>query len=234
VPQSKPEQLEPNAPANVPQPSVSPAPPQQQQQQQQQQNVPQPDPTMQSNAQAQGGFQQQPQQHNPPSVSNSDLQLPEGMDLDTADLQFPSAGATPAPSGTPGQNQTPGDTTGFSMPQTNVAPTEAAASGVQQQQPAQPQAQQNPAAIPNLGTQPGSTAASTGPQGTPAGGMGDLQDTSMFNDTFGDLAGDFGNDAGDGMIDFNVDSAFGDALHGMDTPGDGDMFGAGGGEGNGS
>jgi hypothetical protein len=64
--------------------------------------------------------------------------------------------------------------------------------------------------------------------------MGDLQDTSMFNDTFGDLAGDFGNDAGDGMIDFNVDSAFGDALHGMDTPGDGDMFGAGGGEGNGS
>jgi hypothetical protein len=120
------------------------------------------------------------------------------------------------------------------MSQTNTQPTETATSGVQQQQPAQQQAQQGSAAVPNLGTQPGSTAASTGPQGTPAGGMGDLQDTSMFNDTFGDLAGDFGNDAGDGMIDFNVDSAFGDALHGMDTPGDGDMFGTGGGEGNGS
>jgi hypothetical protein len=233
VPESKAEQLEPTVPANVPQPNVSPAPPQQQQDQQsQQQNVLQPDATMPSNTQAQGAFQQ-PQQHNPPSVSNSDLQLPEGMDLDTTDLQFPSAGVTPAQSGTPGQNQTPGETTGFSMPQNNTAPSEATASGVQQQ-PAQSQAQQAPAAVPNFGTQPGSTAASTGPQGTPAGGMGDLQDTSMFNDTFGDLAGDFGNDTGDGMIDFNVDSAFGDALHGMDTPGDGDMFGAGGGEGTGS
>ena len=233
VPESKAEQLESTVPANVPQPNVSPAPPQQQQDQQsQQQNVLQPDAAMPSNAQAQGAFQQ-PQQHNPPSVSNSDLQLPEGMDLDTTDLQFPSAGVTPAQSGTPGQNQTPGETAGFSMPQNNTAPSEATASGVQQQ-PAQSQAQQAPAAVPNLGTQPGSTAASTGPQGTPAGGMGDLQDTSMFNDTFGDLAGDFGNDAGDGMIDFNVDSAFGDALHGMDTPGDGDMFGAGGGEGTGS
>lgn len=82
----------------------------------------------------------------------------------------------------------------------------------------------------HLNAQPGSNAASTGPQGTPAG---DMQDTSMFNDTFGDLAGEFGQSAGDGMLDFGEDSAFGEALHGMDTPGDGDMFGAGGQEGTG-
>ena len=231
-PQSKAEQLEPSVPANVPQPNVSPAPPQQQEQQQQS-TVPQPDQSLQSNAQAQGSYLQQTQQNNPPSVSNSDLQLPEGMDLDTTDLQFPSAGVTPAQSGTPGQNQTPGDTTAFSMQQSNIPPSEVAASSAQQQ-PGQPQAQQGSAAMATLSTQPGSTATSTGPQGTPAGGMGDLQDTSMFNDSFGDLAGDFGGDGGDGMIDFNVDSAFGDALHGMDTPGDGDMFGTGGGEGAGS
>jgi hypothetical protein len=221
APQSKAEQLQPNVPANVPQPNVSPAPPQQQQS-----NVPTPNVNMQSNVQTQGSYQQQPQ-HNPPSVSNSDLQLPEGMDLDTADLQFPSAGVTPAQSGTSGQNQTPGDTTSFSMPQSNIPPSEAAASSAQQQ-PGQPQSQQGSAAMANLSAQqPGSNAPSTGPQGTPAGGLSDLQDTSMFNDSFADLAGDFGGDAGDGMIDFNVDSAFGDALHGMDTPGDGDMFGGG-------
>jgi hypothetical protein len=225
--QTKAEQLESTVPANVPQPNVSPAP-----QQQQQTNVPPPNSNMQSNAQTQGSYLQQPQ-HNPPSTSNSDLQLTEGMDLDTTDLNFPSAVVTPTQSGTPGQNQTPGDTTAYSMPQTNIQPNETAAPGTQQQhqEPGQPQAQQGAVGMANLGAQPGSNAASTGPQGTPAGGMGDLQDTSMFNDSFGDLAADFGADGGDGMIDFNVDSAFGDALHGMDTPGDGDMFGSGGGEG---
>lgn len=224
--QSKAEQLEPSVPADVPQPNVAPA------QQQQQSNVPPTQPSMQSNVQTPGSLPQQPQ-NNPPSISNSDLQLPEGMDLDTADLQFPSAGVTPAQSGTPGQNQTPGDTTAFNMAQPNVQPSEAAASSTQQQE-GQPQAQQATATMANLGTQPGSNAPSTGAQGTPAGGLGDMQDTSMFNDTFGDLAGEFGQGAGDGMIDFNVDSAFGEALHGMDTPGDGDMFGTGSGEGAGN
>lgn len=220
--ESKAEQLEPRMPADVPQPNASPAPPQTQQN-----NASQSQPSMLSNMQTQDNYLQQPQ-HNPPSASNSDLQLPEGMDLDTNDLQFPSAGVTPAQTGTPGQNQTPGDTAAFSMPQGNVPPSEAAAS-VTQQLPGQPPAQQATASMATPGAQAGSNAASTGPQGTPAG---DLQDTSMFNDSFADLAGDFGQGTGDGMIDFGDDSAFGEALHGMDTPGDGgDMFGAGGGEG---
>jgi hypothetical protein len=231
APQSKAEQLEPMMPANVPQPNAPQAP----HQQQQQSSAPQTQHSMQPQAQAQSSYpqqqqqqQQQPQQ-NMSSTNNSDLQLPEGMDLDTTDLQFPSAGVTPAQTGTPGQNQTPGDSTAFSMPQSNVAPSDAAASSAQQQ-PGQPLAQQGSAAMAHLGAQPGSNAASTGPQGTPAG---DMQDTSMFNDTFGDLAGEFGQSAGDGMLDFGDDSAFGEALHGMDTPGDGDMFGAGGQEGTG-
>ena len=223
APQSKAEQLEPMVPANVPQPTASPAPPQQQQT-----SVPPTQPSMQPQAQAHNNYPQQPQ-NSLPSASNSDLQLPEGMDLDTSDLQFPSAGVTPAQTGTPGQNQTPGDSTAFSMPQGNVAPSEAAASSGQQQ-PGQPLAQQGSASMAHLSAQPGSNAASTGPQGTPAG---DLQDTSMFNDSFGDLAGEFGQGAGDSMLDFGDDSAFGEALHGMDTPGDGDMFGAGGQEGTG-
>lgn len=220
--QTKAQQLEPNVPAGVPQPNASPAPPQQQG------AVPP------LGQQPQASYGQQSEQ-NHPSASNSDLQLPEGMDLDT-DLQFPSAGVTPGQTGTPGQNQTPGDSTAFSMTQSNVQPSEAAASSTQQQ-PGQPPAQQGASAVASAGGQPGSNAASTNAQGTPAGGVGDMQDTSMFNDSFGDLAGEFGQGGGDGMIDFGAgmdDSAFGEALHGMDTPGDGDMFGSGGGEGAGS
>lgn len=226
VPQNKAEQLEPKIPADVPQPNASPAAPTQQQSQAPAQS------DMQSGLPAQGSVPQQPEQ-NVPSTSNSDLQLPEGMDLDTADLQFPSAGVTPIQSGTPTQTQTPGDNSTFSAPQTNTAPSEAAAASVQQQ-PAQPPAQQETTSVANAGGQPSSNAPSTNPQGTPAGGMGDLQDTSMFNDSFGELAGEFGQGNGDGMIDFGDDSAFGEALHGMDTPGGGDMFGAGGTEGTGS
>jgi hypothetical protein len=225
APQSKAEQLEPMVPANVPQPNAPQAP----HQQQQQTSVPQTQHSMQPQAHAQNSYPHQQQQQNMSSTNNSDLQLPEGMDIDTSDIQFPSAGVTPAQTGTPGQNQTPGDSTAFSMPQSNVAPSDAAASSAQQQ-PGQPLAQQGSAAMAHLSAQPGSNAPSTGPQGTPAG---DLQDTSMFNDTFGDLAGEFGQSAGDGMLDFGDDSAFGEALHGMDTPGDGDMFGAGGQEGTG-
>lgn len=229
--QTKAEQLAPEMPPDVPQSNVSPAPAQQQGA-----FAPPPQSSMQPGAQTQDAFAQQTQQ-NPPSAGDSDLQLPEGMDLDTADLQFPSAGVTPGQTGTPGQNQTPGDTTAFSMGQGNVQPSEAAASNVQQQQPGQPTAQQGTAAVASTSGQAGSNAPSTNAQGTPAGGMGDMQDTSMFNDSFADLAGDFGQGAGDGMIDFGAgmdNSAFGEALHGMDTPGDGDMFGAGGGEGGGS
>ncbi|KAM0717778.1 hypothetical protein Q7P37_006110 [Cladosporium fusiforme] len=222
VPESKGEQLEPKIPADVPQPNA-PQPPASQQQPQ----AP-PSSSMPSSLPAQGSIPQQQEQTNP-STGNSDLQLPEGMDLDTGDLQFPSAGITPIQTETPTQNQTPGDTTTFSAPQTTAPPSEAAASSIQNQ-PAQPPAQQATAAIASAG----SNAPSTNPQGTPAGGMGDLQDTSMFNDSFGELAGDFGQGSGDGMLDFGDESAFGEALHGMDTPGDGDMFGAGGAEGAGS
>lgn len=220
--QSKAQQLEPNVPADVPQPNASPAP------SQPQGTIPPP------GQQPQAPYGQQSEQ-NHPSASNSDLQLPEGMDLDT-DLQFPSAGVTPGQTRTPGQNQTPGDSTAFNMSQGNVQPSEAAAASTQQH-PGQPPAQQGTSAVASASGQPGSNAASTNAQGTPAGGIGDMQDTSMFNDSFGDLAGEFGQGTGDGMIDFGAsmdDSAFGEALHGMDTPGDGDMFGSGGGEGAGS
>lgn len=226
VPQNKAEQLEPKIPADVPQPNASPAAASQQQPQAPAQS------TMQPGLPTQGSIPQQPEQ-NIPSTSNSDLQLPEGMDIDTTDLQFPSAGITPVQTDTPNPTQTPGDGTALSAPQSNATPSEAAAASVQQQ-PAQPPAQQATASIANAGGQPGSNAASTNAQGTPAGGLGDLQDTSMFNDSFGELSGDFGQGNADGMIDFGDESAFGEALHGMDTPGDGDMFGAGGTEGAGS
>ncbi|KAK4498307.1 hypothetical protein PRZ48_010965 [Zasmidium cellare] len=169
-----------------------------------------------------------------PGIDMNDT-LMDGMDIDVGDsnLDFGDGNAdgldslgdsmTPAQPEAPatdGQSAQPANTTSAAQTADGTNPSDDASQAQNQGQPGQ--------------TQPSNTETGAG---TGDNGLGDdAGDTSMFNDTFDDLTNIDGN-GDDGLIDFDGggmgmdDSAFGDALHGMDAPdgsGDGNTPATGG------
>jgi hypothetical protein len=138
-----------------------------------------------------------------------------GMDInDMMDVDEPIdfGGISPAqdpPSGTTTSDRPDTDQAPSSGKDTSTAPVQSQAESKPPPPPEQPVPQPN-ASAPGADSNPN--------QDTTTGG-----DTNMFNDTFDDLGNIDGN-ADDGLIDFEGgdlgldDSAFGDALHGMDAP----------------
>lgn len=176
-----------------------------------------------------------------PGINMNDDTLMDGMDIDVGDSNIdfgddnPEGLDTLEPSMPPAQTEEPAPDVQTAQsaypapaPQTAESnPVPAGDSASQDQQSAQPLQNQLP------DTEAGVVTTDNGLGGD---AMGDGGDTSMFNDTFDDLTNIDGNGE-DGLIDFDGggigmdDSAFGDALHGMDAPegsGDGNTPATGG------
>lgn len=148
---------------------------------------------------------------------NMDDALMDGMDLDVGDSNIDfgddnAAGLNGSPAMPPEPSRAQVSGTDNTDAAASVAPSTT-------QPPREAVAQQNEQQAPPSTTDLALAGESGLGDDTLAGDVGD---TSMFNDTFDDLTNIDNGD--DGLIDFDGggmgmdDSAFGDALHGMDAP----------------
>lgn len=161
-----------------------------------------------------------------PGIDMNDT-LMDGMDLDVGDSNIDFGDDNPEGLGSLGDSMTPAQPEAPAPDAQNAQPAESAPQAAESAPASGDNStdQNKPPAQPSE-NQPTNTeqSAATGDNGLGADALGgDGGDTSMFNDTFDDLTNIDGN-GDDGLIDFDGggmgmdDSAFGDALHGMDDP----------------